>query len=58
MHLSSFTVLSILGTPFSFGDVAGSITLPSLLLNMLFAIPVYAIMRDLARWVYPSEEYA
>jgi hypothetical protein len=25
-------------------------------LNMLFAIPVYAFMRDLARWVYPSEE--
>ncbi len=57
MHLLSFAVLRILGTPFSFGDVAGLITLPSLLLNMLFAIPVYAIMRDLARWVYPSEEY-
>ena len=57
MHLLSFIVLLILGTPFLFGDVIGLITLPSLLLNMLFAIPVYAFMRDLARWVYREEEY-
>jgi cell shape-determining protein MreD len=57
MHLLSFVVLLILGAPFSFGDVMGLITLPSLLLNMLLAIPVYAFMRDLARWVYPEEEY-
>jgi hypothetical protein len=56
MHLISFIVLRLSGTPFTFGDVAGLITLPSLLLNMLFAIPVYTFMRDLARWVYPVEE--
>jgi hypothetical protein len=57
MHFISFLTLRITGTPFSFGEVAGLITLPSLLLNMLFAIPVYTFMRDLARWVYPPEEY-
>jgi rod shape-determining protein MreD len=57
MHLISFIVLSALGTPFSISEVVGSITLPSLLLNMLFSIPVYTFMRDLARWVYPVEEY-
>ena len=57
MHILSFSTLRILGTPFSFGDVIGSITLPSLLLNMLFSIPIYVIMHDLARWVYPSEVY-
>ena len=57
MHLLSYGVLRILGTPYSIGDVLGLITLPSLLINMLFAIPVYTIMRDLARWVYPSEEF-
>jgi rod shape-determining protein MreD len=56
MHLFSFAVLRILGTPFLFSDVMGLITLPSLLLNMLFSIPVHAFMRDLARWVYPFEE--
>jgi hypothetical protein len=57
VHTLSFVVLSLLGTPFVFGDVIGLITLPSLLLNMLFSIPVYAFMRELARWVYPAEEY-
>jgi len=57
MHLVSFVVLRILGTPFSFSDVMGLITLPSLLLNMLFSIPVYTFMRDMAHWVYPVEEY-
>jgi hypothetical protein len=57
LHLLSFIVLSVLGAPFLFGDVIGLITLPSLLLNMLFSIPIYAFMRDLARWVYPAEEY-
>jgi rod shape-determining protein MreD len=56
MHLLSFAVLRLLGTPFVFADVIGLITLPSLLLNMLFSIPIYAFMRDLARWVYPVEE--
>ena len=57
MHLLSFAVLQVLGTPFALGDVMGLITLPSLLLNILFSIPTYAFMRDLARWVYPAEEY-
>jgi hypothetical protein len=57
IHLLSFIVLSIFGTPFELSDVLGLITLPSLLLNMLFSIPVYTFMRDLARWVYSSEEY-
>jgi len=55
MHLLSFLALRFLGSPLPFGDVLGLITLPSLLLNMLIAIPVYAWMRDLANWVYPSE---
>ena len=55
-HVVSFVVLSFLGTPFVFGDVMGLITLPSLLLNMLLAIPVYAFMRDLSHWVYPAQE--
>ncbi len=56
MNLLSFAVLRILGTPFLFGDVMSLVTLPNLLLNMLFSIPVYTFMRDLARWVYPIEE--
>lgn len=57
MNFLSYVVLLILGTPYSLSDVVGLIALPSLLLNMLFSIPVYTFMRDLARWVYPSEEF-
>jgi hypothetical protein len=52
----SFTVLRLYDVTLPVGDVLGVLTLPSVLLNMLLAIPVYAIMRDLARWVYPSPE--
>jgi rod shape-determining protein MreD len=55
-HLLSFVILGFLGTPLAFLDVIGSITLPSLLLNMLLSIPIYALMRDVSNWVYPSEE--
>src|SRR5918996_2413214 len=37
-------------------DVLGLVMLPGVLLNLLLAIPVYAVMRDLARWVYPAPE--
>ena len=57
MQALSFGVLGLSGTPLSFPVVVGSITLPSLLLNIFFSIPIYALMRDLARWVYPSEVY-
>ncbi|HNN14680.1 MAG TPA: rod shape-determining protein MreD [Anaerolineales bacterium] len=57
MHLLSFIVLRLLGTDFSVSDVLGLVTLPSLLLNMLICIPVFAMMRDLSYWVYPLEEF-
>jgi hypothetical protein len=57
VQLLSFAVLRLLGTPLVVYDVIGLIILPSLLLNMLFSIPVYVFMRDVARWVYPVEEY-
>jgi cell shape-determining protein MreD len=31
------------------------ITLPSLLLNLLLALPVYILVNDLADWVYPKK---
>ncbi len=52
----SIVTLSFVGVPLPISDVLGLLTLPSVLLNMLIAIPVYAVMRDLARWVYPSPE--
>jgi hypothetical protein len=31
------------------------IILPSTLLNLILAIPVYALISDLANWLYPQE---
>ena len=56
MSLLSLFVLRLYGVPLPVGDVLGLLTLPSVLLNMLLAIPAYTVMRDLARWVYPSME--
>jgi len=56
LSVFSLVVLRFSGVSLSVADVFGLLTLPSILLNMLLAIPVYAVMRDLARWVYPAPE--
>lgn len=56
MNLLALFVLQLLAHPLPFGDSLGLIILPSLLLNLLFAIPIYVVIRDLARWVYPMRE--
>jgi len=52
----SVIVLRIGGVVLPLEDVLGLIVLPGVLLNLLLAVPVYAIMRDLSRWVYPTPE--
>lgn len=56
MGILAILVLTLLGTPLPIGDALGLIVLPSILLNLLFAVPVYAMMRDLAQWVSPARE--
>jgi rod shape-determining protein MreD len=52
----SLVALYVAGTSLPVADVFSLITLPSVLLNMVIALPIYAIMRDLADWVYPLKE--
>jgi rod shape-determining protein MreD len=56
LNLLTYLVMRIGGTDMPFEDVLGLLVLPGVLLNMLLAIPIYAIMRDLSRWVYPTPE--
>ncbi len=58
MHLLSYGYLRFAGEAISMSDSMGMVTLPSVLLNMLLAIPLFGLMRDLARWVFPSPEQA
>jgi len=56
MDILTLIVLNLLGTPLPVGDSLGLIVLPRVLLNLLFSIPVYAVVRDLAQWVSPVKE--
>ncbi|MEN8171662.1 MAG: hypothetical protein ABFS03_02175 [Chloroflexota bacterium] len=52
--LSAIT-LTLLGTTLPILETLELIIMPSILLNILLAIPVFAIVRDLAAWLHPEE---
>ncbi|MDX9990720.1 MAG: hypothetical protein RBS68_01605 [Anaerolineales bacterium] len=56
LHLLSFLVLSFSGSSLVLADVLTLITLPTLFLNFLLAIPIHSMMRDLAVWAFPLKE--
>jgi len=55
VQIISAIALNISGTPLETFDVLFLITLPSLLLNLLLAAPIYFLFGDLAKWLYPGE---
>jgi cell shape-determining protein MreD len=54
----TFVQRTLFENPLAFGDVFPQIVLPSVLLNLLLAIPVHALIRDLANRLYPAEVVA
>lgn len=54
VHLVQILGLRVLGTALPFWQALNLITLPSVLLNLLLAIPFYAMFNDLAGWLYPE----
>jgi rod shape-determining protein MreD len=57
LHLVTLAALFFQGTSLSIGDVLALITLPSLFLNLLLALPIHSLIRDLALWVYPLDDF-
>lgn len=55
VHLLSLLAVSFGGTLLPLGDVLNLITLPSLVLNLMLAAPMYFVIHDLANWAYPEE---
>lgn len=55
VHIISTLVLFFQGTSLEILRVLQSITLPSLLLNLMLTLPVYIIMVDFAHQLYPEE---
>ena len=50
----SVAALVINGTPIALLEAFYMITIPSAMLNLLLAVPVYALIGDLANWLYPE----
>ena len=50
----TFVQRTLFVVPLAFNEVFSQIVLPSVLLNLLLAIPVHALVRDLANRVYPA----
>jgi cell shape-determining protein MreD len=54
----TFVQRTLFEIPLAFSDVFLQIILPTVLLNLLLAIPIHALIRDLARRLYPDKEAA
>jgi hypothetical protein len=54
MNLLTFLYINLSGSALSLADALGLVALPSVLLNMLIAIPLFGMMRDVAHWVFPQ----
>jgi rod shape-determining protein MreD len=55
LQMTTLIVLTLLQVPLPIGETFERIVLPSVLLNLLLAIPVYGLVRDLASQLYPGE---
>ncbi len=53
-HIVYLAVLWVNQTPFDWATAFSNVTLPTVLLNMLLAIPVHALVHEMARSVYPT----
>jgi len=54
-HLIAFLFLILINAPYSLIDVINYITMPSLLLNILLAIPFFVIIQDVVELIMPIE---
>ncbi|MCX6054653.1 MAG: hypothetical protein NTZ74_07055 [Chloroflexi bacterium] len=55
LYTLSYGGLLFMGSNISWKDSLLNVIVPSILLNLLFAIPVFAVAKDFSHWVYPVE---
>jgi len=55
IHLATLVALRVSGTVLPLGDSINLIILPSILLNLLLALPFFTLFSDLAKFLYPEE---
>jgi cell shape-determining protein MreD len=56
VQLATMSVLNFNDIPVNFTLGLESITFPSLILNLLLALPVYVVVKDISQWIYPVME--
>jgi rod shape-determining protein MreD len=56
-HIFYIVVLQIEGINIGFNESLIKVTLPSLLLNFFFLFPVYVLISDIGKWIFPEENY-
>jgi cell shape-determining protein MreD len=56
VQLTTMSVLNFKDIPVNFTLAMESITFPSLILNLILALPVYVMVKDVSLWVYPMME--
>jgi rod shape-determining protein MreD len=55
LYILSFVGLQATGIDYPWQDSLVRIIIPSVFLNLFLAIPVYAVVKDTARWVFKTE---
>jgi len=55
VQVIAFFSLRFSGVSLPFTQSFNLIILPSMILNLLFALPIYAVIGELANWLYPEE---
>lgn len=55
IHGLSWAALAVQGVPLPILDSLNLVALPATLLNLILAVPVYAVVTDLAQSIYPEE---
>ena len=53
-HAIALFSLRFLGDPISVTVALNQVTLPSILLNLVLGIPIFALLGDLAIWIHPE----
>jgi cell shape-determining protein MreD len=56
VQLTTMSVLNFNDIPVNFTLAMESITFPSLILNLILALPIYVMVKDVSQWVYPMME--
>jgi rod shape-determining protein MreD len=55
LNILTAIYLTIFGATLPILETMNLIILPSIILNLLLSIPVYALVRDFSEWLYPEE---